>query len=578
MNKNNLISLLQEYKDQYESPVEYAGSLFDTKKTVFKTTRYLNSMFVGSSKFSNGLDKIFYNITVPAIMNTSKNTDLDTKDVYFKAIDPKYRLNAYFLNTRLRKWNAENNMGVFLNNVNIYNVSYGSCIVKDDKPCPKIMNLNRFMFDTSVPNLDSTFDLQGNFAIEEMYLTLTDIEEKSTKGWYGFDKVKEKYNKINKNTITHPFIRVLEAHIYAPRNTFEEGKEGYAYFKTYIADDDNFGLKEPLYHEEEDKLPYKKLDFDKREISLGLGQAETLFEEQKNINTVINYYNQSLAVGALNIFQTNDQTLMKNILRDARSGDVFNTQISKIDTTVINEGAFRNLKEMLEDVGRRKTNAFEFLTGENLPANQTLGGQILQTQQGSKWFDIKRENFGAFIDEIYTDWILPRFEKDIKKEEVLDILDIEELQDIWNEYVNGRINKKIIENLLENDTIPTPEDIQMIRDVETQKMEKKNLWKVTKEYLTGYDKKLYIDTSGEKHNLGQKISVMSQVLLNSNIIDLLNNPMTKRAAQQLLEYVGFDSNLIRSGQGEMGGNSNKGSQDAVKQLSQQFTEQGGVAQ
>lgn len=577
MNKNNIISLLEEYKSQYKKPVDYLGAPFDTKATIFKASRYLNSMFVGSSKFSNGLDKIFYNITVPAVMNTAKNIDLDTKDVFYKAIDPKYRLNAYFLNTKLRQWNSDNNMGMFLNNVNIYHVSFGSCIVKDDTPCPKIVDLNRFMFDTSVPNVDNTFDLQGSYAIEELFLTMTELEEMSTKGWENIDKIKTKYDNVNEKEVIHPYIRVLEAHIYSSKANFDEG-EGYSYYKTYIVDDSELGLQEVLYHEQEEKLPYKKLDFNKRTISLGEGQAEILFEEQKNVNTVINYYNQSLAIGALNIFQTQDQTLMKNILRDARSGDVFNTQLSKIDTSVINEGAFRNMKEMLEDVGRRKTNSFEFLTGENLPANQTLGGQVLQTQQGAKWFDIKRENFGAFIDEIYNDWVLKRFEKDLKKEEVLSILDIEELQDIWTEYTDGRINKKIVENLLENDTIPTPEDIQMIRDTEMAKMEKKNLWTVTKEYLTGFERKLYIDTSGEKHNLGQKISVMSQVLLNSNIIDLLNNPMTKKAAQQLLEYVGFDANLLKSSQGEMNTMSNKGSQDAVKQLSQQFTEQGQVAQ
>jgi len=54
--------------------------------------------------------------------------------------------------------------------------------------------------------------------------------------------------------------------------------------------------------------------------------------------------------------------------------------------------------------------------------------------------------------------------------------------------------------------------------------------------------------------------------------------MTKRAAEQLLEYVGFDMNLIRASQGETNNMSNKGTQDAVKQLSQQFTEQGAVAQ
>lgn len=583
MDNQKVISLLREYESQFKTPaIDSEGSEIDVRRTVIKTNRYMNSLFMGSQVFSNGIQKMFLNITVPAVINTAKNIDLDTKDVFYKAVDPKYRLNAYFLNTKLRQWNGENNMGVFINNANIYHTTYGSCIVKDAEPCPRIINLERLQWDTSIEPVDNTFDLQGDFAIEDIWMTMAQVDEKRGV-WFedAINDLQSKYDEVNKESIVAGWIKIKEAHIYAPRKSFEDGK-GYGFYKTYIVDDDTFKINKVLYWEREKKLPYKQVFFDRRNINFGRGVAENVFPEQQNINTIVNYYNQSLAVASLNIFQTPDPTVMKNIFRDARSGDIFNSQLAKVDTSIINPSQFLGLKDALDDSARRKTNSFEVLTGEQLPSNQTLGGQVLQTQQGAKYFGIKRENFGMFLDEIYNDWVLPRFEKSLSKEDVVSILDVEELEDIWTEYTNKRINDQIVKNLLENDTVPTPEDIQAIREQEIEKMEKKNLWKVTKEYLTGFKKKLYIDISGEKHNLGQKISVMSQILLNSNMKDLLIDPVTSKAVKQLLELVGFDANLINTKlaqsipqQQASGG---KTPQSAIQNIAEQFTEQGKVAQ
>ena len=62
---NNVISILENYKNQWTDPaILTSGISYDTEYNIRKVTRYMNSLFMGSSKFSNGLDKIFYNITI----------------------------------------------------------------------------------------------------------------------------------------------------------------------------------------------------------------------------------------------------------------------------------------------------------------------------------------------------------------------------------------------------------------------------------------------------------------------------------------------------------------------------------
>lgn len=584
MDKDAIFNLIDSYHGMYETPiVETTGYHRYVPRIVNKINKYINSQFY--TKESPDIRRVFLNITWPYIINKAKNTDLDTKDVYYKAKSPKDRMKAYFLNRVLKDYNDKNNMGYFLNKLNIAWNTYGTVIIRDGEEVPEIVNLEDIWWDVHAKPKDNTFELQGDFVIYNTELTIKEIEDKENV-WKNIDIVKEKYDRLNKKTIQKGTVKVLDCEMLCPNKLFD-GKKGYHFYHVVVAYDDEFGLKEVLFYDKIKGLSYMSFSGgNKGRANFKIGTAEETFPEQKEVNRAGTSIGNSIDLAGTNIYQTQDPTTAKNILEDARNGDIFNMNIQHVDTSLPNANLFFNYKEMIEGVGRNKTNSQEFLTGETLPTNQTLGGQVLSTQMGGKWFEMERESFGLFIDEIYNKWIIPKFEKSLKKEDVISILDIDELRDIWNVRTNQRIVEMIVRNLFNHKTVPSREEIEMVKQQEAGKMEKENLWKVTKDYLTNFERDLYVDTSGEKYNVAQRIATLSQILLNSNIVDILSNPATSKAAERLLEDAGVDKSLIdaeaaqqqaqQQMQLQQQAQQPRTPQSAIENLSKQFTKEGAL--
>lgn len=580
MDKDKIFALIDNYKARYRSPiVEANGFTRCVPQIIDQVTHYMNSQFITKSKNNN---RTFYNVTKPAVDTYAKNIDLDTKDIVFRAKRSEDRIRSYFLNRKLEQFNSDYNSGYFLNLLERRFVEYGTAIVRNMKDeMPELVDLHHFYFDVHATPKQSTFDLQGDFAIYETQKTITELEDNAE--YENVDKVASAFYKANEKKIVKNMVTVLDCEMICQNKLFG-GERGTGLYHVVVAYDDAIEVKEILYYKKIKKLDYKA--FSGLNAGIGnfkIGIPEMIFDDQAKINLMMTYYADGNQMASLNVFQTQDPTTMKNILSQAKNGDIFNMTLGRVDTAVLNPTQFINFKELMEDIIRRKTNSYEVLTGENLPSNQTLGGAVLQTQAGGKLFEIERENLGLFIDELYTDWIIPIFERTLKEKEVIEILDAKALEDIWNIAAKNQVMDAVLTKIMEGSDLPTSEDIDIMIEAQLQEEKKKNLWPITKEYLTEYDKTLYIDTSGEKHNLAQKVSVMSQVLLNSNIIQVLSNPVTAKAGEQLLELVGFDKDLIDLSQAQpqpqmAGGQQQTTSQSGIENIAEQFTKEGEVKQ
>lgn len=579
MDKDKIFALIDNYKARYNSPiVEANGYTRCVPEVINHITLYINSQFWTRS---NNKNRTFYNVTKPAVDTYAKNIDLDTKDIVFKAKKNEDRIRSYFLNRKLEQFNSDQNAGFFLNLLERRFVEYGTAIVRNMKEeMPEIVDLHNFYYDIHAIPKQNTFDLQGDFAIYKTEKTIEELEDNAE--YKNVDKVASIFYKANEKKIVKTMVTVLDCEMLAQNKLFD-GERGTGLYHVVVAYDEQLDIEEVLYYKKIDKLDYKAFSgLNAGSGNFKIGIPEMIFDDQAKINLMMTYYAEGNNLASLNVFQTKDVTTMKNILTGAQNGDIFDMNLSRVDTAVLNPTQFINFKELMEDIVRRKTNSYEVLTGENLPSNQTLGGAVLQSQAGGKLFEIERENLGLFIDELYTDWIVPIFEKTLKESEVIEILDTKALEDIWEISARSNVMESVLKKIMESSELPTSEDIDIMIEAQMEQEKKKNLWQVTKEYLTDYDKTLYIDTSGEKHNLAQKVSVMSQVLLNSNILQVLSNPVTAKAGEQLLELVGFDKNLIDLSQAQpqpqVAGQQQSTSQSGIENIANQFTQEGEVKQ
>lgn len=544
MDENKIISTIKDYISQYSQDVQITSGLqFNMKNTINKIKLYLNSKFASEGS----QDRVFYNIVVPAIINSVKNTDIDTKDIIIKARHPKDRIKSLIYNELLRQWMDKKNFGLFINNINKYFTAFGSCVVKNIKDNDlKIIDLENIIMDPCVSNSDNSFELQSYYAIEKMYVTPDELMEMSGRGWSNVKEVIDGFKKTKKNKPYISEIEVYECYCYLSDELFGKGTD-FSMYKIYTTCDQNVGKEVVFYAEKTDKMPYLKLDFETVEgIALGKGITQQLFDVQKRVNEIKNQMRESMKISSVHLFQTADETIEKNIMQDLRNGDIIKTSgMSPISSEERNLPAWNTELQTWTDNGRALTNAFEILTGEDLPSNITLGGQILQTQQGAKYFKIKRQELGMFLEVLLETFVLPQFESEIKPEEIVKITDTDTLIELVDRDVENRVNKAVIEYITSTGMMPEEEELEMIKEAEKEKSlkEKDFFVKATKKYFK-FDKDLSIDITGEKDNLSTTINTKMQILNMPNLIGLMQDPATRNAVESLFEDVGFKKNLF----------------------------------
>jgi hypothetical protein len=123
------------------------------------------------------------------------------------------------------------------------------------------------------------------------------------------------------------------------------------------------------------------------------------------------------------IYQTTDKTVGKNVLTDLENGDIITlkdgknlTQVNNVPTSL---PEFSNFINKWKDQLDRTTNTFEANTGEALPSGTPYRLGATLNQEANSMFDYRREEMGIFLQELYSDWILPHLVKKLKGKHTL---------------------------------------------------------------------------------------------------------------------------------------------------------------
>jgi hypothetical protein len=585
INKNKIIETVKEFVDDYNSAINVTkGNSYIMPQTINKISLYKAGKFVTGDIDFLGNKKYFYNIVKPAVMNVIKNIDIDTKNIRVTSTRPKYVMNAMVYNEALKQWMRENGIGYLINNTIETLSTYGSCMIKKTSDGIKLMEWDKVMIDPAVNNDDNSFDIQGYYVIEEKFMTAAEVESMKSKGWdsEAVDNVLEAYWKEYKEDTTKTTMRIYEAHCYMSGAFFGEDEDEFKFYKMYLACDANnyysgkgktrgvgnetgepygpyvFGelnvadleVEEVLFYEEEDEMPYKKNDYIRvHGRALGLGVVEDLFDAQRRVNQIKNDMAVSMQISSKHLFQTPDETIEKNIMQDLLNGDIIKSKngITPVANEERNLAAWNTELQTWGENARANANAFEALTGEELPSNQTLGGQQLTTIQGAKFFDVMRENLGMFFSEVLMDWVIPMFEKQLPKELEMEIDDPDTANMLLERDFNRRMNKRLIDSMIKVGRPLSSEEVEIAKQVEGENVPKTTFTKVTKEFLKDFEKKIQIDITGEANAVGQKITSKVNILNIPNIQELLINPVTKPLVESLLEDVGLTQEIFGKG-------------------------------
>lgn len=541
------------------------GYNFSQYNTIKKSHLYYNSHYEkGDYEEVNGVmrKKVFHNLSRWRCEVASKMIDMDIKDFILVSNKPETDWNVFLLEKELKVWLKKNKMGQLLNEISRLLPVYGSVVLYKTKEGAKIEDLRYFYCDQAASSLEDT-----RYILKRMLLSHQDMRKMSKYGWQNvseaIDKFSGKYNvgydlqgvsatgqgsqlyyegagvqNVTKAQTAH-LVEVFERYGQVPLSWFtnsESDENEYVLAKYCVAGVDQAVVNDKgiviaeegviLYKEQIDELPFKEVHYTKTEGRwLGVGIVEILFENQR----IINQYKQAEAIGhelgALQLFQTRDDTIAQNIMTDLQPGEILKakSEITPIATEQRDITGLHSSMEALEAHSDSLTFSRDVVSGENLPSSATLGAVQIQTQQTTAVFDYKKENIGLFLGDFIKDLVFPQIERELNKAHVLRLAGtMQEMQKLRKNYATNIANYKLIRHAIDDD--PTSEDSpeldQFLYDTyyeeamkDIQKHGDKIWTEVQERFFKNLDYEVDIVSTGENKNIYSQINNGNALLM-----------------------------------------------------------------
>jgi hypothetical protein len=410
----------------------------------------------------------FHDIITRILENQRAAEEVDTADLKITTDDQEFHTRAMLVDKYNQEWLRKNRIDKFINDAIETRGKYGGVMVKvvdeDDNISLQVVDWNDFTGDAA--------DLQSGLKCIENYYTPAQLLEIATERGWDIDACKQviedyaepdqdKDGQRTQVDTTAVYILVRELSGVMPKQYIDEKADEYSYSYQihYLAgielkgEDGHKG--KTLFSAELEKSPYYYLPYKRRggkDKLLGIGMVERAKHGQVQTNRAAQQYKKALDLASTHVLQSGDKTIKgKNVLRNMKPGTILHVKeghnISGVD---MSPQALAHLDRFLMTVQNqvdRATGTYAVSTGENLPSGTPYRLGAILDQNAQSQFDLRREEFGIFLDHIYQEHILPFLLKQIKNSNELNLkFTPDELQQIDYEMEVRVADKQILEN------------------------------------------------------------------------------------------------------------------------------------
>jgi len=542
---------------------KYVGdwSMYDTIETI---NAYLNSKHISGGVDSLGREKPFFNIVTAAANVWFRATDIDRKNIRFKATNSKNFIKSFLASILLRNWMDKEHFGRFLNEwgrtLSKYDSAVCKFVEKNGQLIPSVVAWDKFICDP--------VEFDDNIKIEKLYYTPAQLRKKTEYDQAAIDEVianlteREGLDGQNKDNNAN-YIGIYEVHGELPLS-FLTGKEkdenDYRQQMHVIFINEGSAsldykdkLEATLYSGKEAKDPYILTHLIKEEgRTLGIGPVESLFNPQWMVNNSAKQIKDQLDLASKMVLQTADPNFVgRNILSNIETGSILITDENKPLTQVNNQShdvpVITSYLQQWQALARDITGTPEALTGDTMPSGTAYRQVAALQQEAHSLFELMTENKGLYLEEMLKTYVLPYFKKKLDTtDEVALVLEPEELETLDNLALPANLEEEIKRLVLtDNEPLPTIEELTASVKERTAKLGstrfiKPSSGKITwKEYFKDLPDEIEIIITNENTNkqatLETLTTVLQTVAQNPNI---LTDPALKKVFNKILETTG----------------------------------------
>jgi hypothetical protein len=459
-NITNIYDFCLEEIKNYDKPegIELVdGWRWSMKDHLRRSFLYLNSQFLQNNE--DRKNRPFKNIILP-IMNVQYRTiDFDVKDILIYVDNPtEDDFQSLIISKYHNTWAPENNIDTFIDRMITSYASYGGVLVKKAvEVTPEVVNLRNLAFCNQTNILADPFALRHKMSFAEL--------RKANKNW-GIGEngattdIETLIGMVKKEGKKE--VELFEVHGLMPKDWVEGNDDSVDYYDENARDvyqmhivafykkdkDDSVGTT--LY-----KKKYKDIDdlfkfLSRDEIegrALGRGGIEELFEPQQWTNKNEINITEMLVSASKTIHWSDDPTFeSKNNLSNVDNNEVLKltqgNKIQQLDTFPRNLSVFNDSTERLQIHAQKLGAASDPLLGETPNAGtpfKLYEAQQMESKSPHIW---RQGKIATFLDEIYRDWLLPHFGKEVSKEQIfMETLTADEMEKVANRVVKKKTNQ-----------------------------------------------------------------------------------------------------------------------------------------
>lgn len=463
------------------------GYYFNQYEMIKLCHLYYNSKFEDNSLYL-GREKLFFNIVKYRCIIASKLIDIDSKDIRLWPLNPKSRLGTCLLEKELKTWVKKNKVGESMNQVSDELPIYGSVFAKLAGKKSKIVDLRRFANDPTVERLN-----QSSFIIQKHYLTESELREKTKDGWENVDEVIKKFKTYNSmpsyedgqdNTIisTNPYYIIHERYGEVPESWVKKGGNRNKKVRSMFL---CAGVDDPIRNDKGEHIgenglilfksvwtkktwPFKDFHYSKtRGRLLGVGLLEDLIAAQIRENEISNQKRAALEIGSMLLFQTAENSIIQNVLRDLETGDVLKKGKNGGLEPVANEprsfNHFTAEEQRFDTLADRNSFAYDAAGGAPQPTSTPATNARIQDINTKSTFQYKRQGVSLVWQDFFNELVLPQVVQEMSKEHMLAYVgDYNELKNLDETYLIPFFKREnMLKRLFKGNVVTSEDDAQI---------------------------------------------------------------------------------------------------------------------
>lgn len=576
MESNIHAQIRAEWQSLIDDRIEIVpGYSFSQYQTIKRIHLYLNSQFEGKKTYMKR-DKMFFNISKYRTAVATRMLNFDTKDLRLIPENYESSLKAFLLEKEFQLWMKSSKFAMVLNQIAEEVPQYGSIVLYKKPNAVEAVDLRRMAIDQAAPCIK-----KSPYITIKRYMTASEIRRQ--KGWD--ERVKKEILAKTPPLVQIPayedekvyargsggrYYEIYERYGEVPRSWLSEpGKDETAptdgmedtvraFFVTADSGSYAIGGENQTTMTENGKILFKGewlkdwpfWDFHYFQTKgrwLGVGVVEDLFTVQERENEISNQKRIAMEISSLHLFQTSSQTVLQNLLQDARPGDVIQNTgdglISAIPTENRDLASFSTEEQRYDQQADRISFAYDATRGEGLGKSTPATNAVIQNNAATGVFDFKKETIGINLRFFLLEWVLPELVRDLNRDHILRFTgNMSDLRRIDDVIVDAMTREFLMKRLLDGNIV-TEEEKSRVEEQFRSQLGKRGVERFL-EIVRGFYDNVKVDfdfvVTNEQKDMqvlaGNIFNVLSSISANPA---LLQNPVLKSLLKKYAEVIGI---------------------------------------